>query len=161
MSLAFLLMVSLTVNAVTEALSHRLQNIFPGAAIILFYVLNLLLIFIFITALFAAIFKFLPDGKIQWHDTITGAIFTAILFMIGKFAIGFYLGNSNVTSGYGAAGSLIVILLWVFYSANILYFGASFTKVYAYRFGKKIIPNKYAVFIVQNEVEKEPAKTTS
>src|ERR1051325_1315933 len=117
---------------------------------------DLLIIFVIIALLFWAIFKALPDGKITGKHTLYGAMFTAFLFMIGKTAIGIYLGNSNVASGYGAAGSLIVVLLWVYYSANILYFGASFTKVYAHADGKKIIPNKYAVYIEQKETEKEP-----
>jgi membrane protein len=156
MSLAFLLMVSLIVNAFIEVLNQRLQHLFPDAAVILFYILNLLIIFVIIALLFWAIFKALPDGKITGKHTLYGAMFTAFLFMIGKTAIGIYLGNSNVASGYGAAGSLIVVLLWVYYSANILYFGASFTKVYAHADGKKIIPNKYAVYIEQKETEKEP-----
>jgi len=87
-----------------------------------------------------------------------GSTFTALLFMLGKSGIGFYLGSSSIASTYGAAGSLIVILLWVYYSALILYFGAEFTKVYAYTFGKKIIPNDYAVYVENQEVEKETLK---
>jgi membrane protein len=103
--------------------------------------------FITITILFSLIFKTLPDGKIAIRDSIIGASFTAFLFMIGKFAIGAYLGNSSVASVYGAAGSIIVILVWVYYSAMILYFGAEFTKVYANTYGHKIIPNVYTVSI--------------
>src|ERR1051326_1697726 len=155
MVLAFLLMVSLFVNALVEGLGNRLQQMFPDIAIIIFYILNLIILFFIVALLFGMIFHFLPDGKIFWKDTVIGSLFTSLLFMIGKFAIGFYLGNSQVASGYGAAGSLIVILLWVYYSAIILYFGASFTKVNAYLYGKKIVPNKYAVFVEEKKIEKE------
>jgi membrane protein len=157
-ALGFLLMVSLILNAILEALSHKLQAIFPNISVYLFYVLNLALLFVLITVLFAIIFKTLPDGKVHWKDALIGSTFTAFLFMLGKSAIGFYLGNSKIASTYGAAGSLIVILLWVYYSALILYFGAEFTKVYAYTFGKKIIPNDYAVYVEKQEVEKEQLK---
>ena len=100
-----------------------------------------------ITLLFGIIFKTLPDGKIALRDCIIGASFTAFLFMIGKFAIGFYLGNYNIGSIYGAAGSIILILAWIYYSAIILYFGAEFTKVYANTHGHKIIPNAYSIQI--------------
>ena len=153
--LGFLLLVSLILNAITEALSNKLQQIFPHISIYLFYAINLVLLFGLITALFAIIFKTLPDGRVHWKDALIGSTFTAFLFMIGKSAIGFYLGNSKIATTYGAAGSLIVILLWVYYSALILYFGAEFTKVYAYTFGRKIIPNDYAVYVHKEEVEKE------
>jgi membrane protein len=101
-------------------------------------------VFVIITLLFIVIFKTLPDGKVVLRDCIIGASFTSFLFMIGKFAIGFYLGRFNVASVYGAAGSIILILVWVYYSAIILYFGAEFTKVYANTHGKNIIPNEYS-----------------
>ena len=103
-----------------------------------------------ITLLFAIIFKTLPDGNIKWKDALVGASSTAILFMIGKFGIGFYLGSSTVATVYGAAGSIIIILLWVYYFAIILYFGAEYTKVYARAFGGSIKPNEYSV-----EIQKE------
>lgn len=156
--LGFLLLVSLILNAIMEALSNKLQNIFPHISVYLFYFLNLALLFGLITVLFAIIFKTLPDGRVHWKDALIGSTFTAFLFMIGKSAIGFYLGSSNIATTYGAAGSLIVILLWVYYSALILYFGAEFTKVYAYTFGHKIIPNDYAVYVHQEEVEEEELK---
>jgi membrane protein len=110
-------------------------------------VVNIIVIFAIITLLFTIIFKTLPDGKIALKDCLIGASFTAFLFMIGKFAIGYYLGNYNFASVYGAAGSVIIILVWVYYSAIILYFGAEFTKVYALTHGQKIIPNNYTVKI--------------
>jgi membrane protein len=96
----------------------------------------------------------LPDAKIKWHDVLTGAITTALLFMLGKFAISFYLGTRNIGNTYGTAGSIIIILLWVYYSAIILYFGAAFTKHYALFKGRRIYPNDYAVWTEHIEKEK-------
>jgi membrane protein len=103
-----------------------------------------------ITLLFAAIFKFLPDARIRWREVWTGAFVTAVLFVVGKFGIGFYLGQSNPGSAYGAAGSLAVILLWMYLSAMILLIGAEFTQVWARRFGKRIEPSKGAVRMVRS-----------
>ena len=97
--------------------------------------------------LFATIFKVLPDAKIKWKDVLIGALITAILFTLGKFGIGFYLGKSNLATVFGAAGSVIIIMIWVYYSSAILYLGAVFTKVYATNFGGKIYPNDYAIWI--------------
>lgn len=149
-SVGFLLLVSLLVNSVMDILSAKLRSYFPEGTVYLFYILNLLLVFSIITLLFTIIFRTLPDGKIRWKDAFIGSSFTAILFMIGKFAIGFYLGSSAVATVYGAAGSIIIILVWVYYSAIILYFGAEFTKVYAKAFGGSIRPNEYSV-----EIQKE------
>jgi len=146
-SVGFLLMVSLVVNSLIDILSKRLANHFPQQGIYLFYAVNMLILFIIITLLFMFIFKTLPDGKIVLRDCVIGASFTSFLFMIGKFAIGAYLGSSAIASVYGVAGSVILILVWVYYSAIILYFGAEFTKVYAHTHGNKIIPNKYSVRI--------------
>ncbi|NBL63907.1 YihY family inner membrane protein [Flavobacterium sp. NST-5] len=149
-SVGFLLLVSLLINTVMDLLSDRLIQYFPEGTVVLFYILNSVLVFAIIALLFAIIFKALPDGNIRWKDSFIGASCTAILFMIGKFAIGLYLGNSDVASVYGAAGSIILILVWVYYSAIILYFGAEFTKVYAKAFGGNISPNDYSV-----EIQKE------
>lgn len=146
-SVGFLLMVGLIVNSLVDVFSKRLAIIFPENTIFLFYVINTFLIFSIITLLFSIIFKTLPDGRIALRDCIIGASFTAVLFMFGKFLIGYYLGRYNIASIYGAAGSVILILVWVYYSAIILYFGAEFTKVYAYTHGQKIIPNAYSVRI--------------
>jgi len=146
-SVGFVLLVGLIINSLIDILNKRLAIIFPLDTIFLFYVINTLIVFIIITLLFSIIFKTLPDGKISLRDCIIGASFTAFLFMIGKFAIGFYLGSYNISSVYGTAGSIIVILVWVYYSAIILYFGAEFTKIYAHTHGKKIIPNTYSVQI--------------
>lgn len=149
-AVGFLLLVSLMVNTVMDILNARLVIYFPDATVYLFYFLNIIILFVSTTILFSIIFKTLPDGNIAWKDALIGSGFTSVFFMIGKFAIGFYLGNSTVASVYGAAGSVVIILVWVYYSAIILYFGAEFTKVYARMYGKKIIPNDYAV-----EIQKE------
>ncbi len=148
-SVGFLLLVGLIVNSLMDILNQRLASYFPKDAVLLFYVINLLLVFVIITLLFTVIFKTLPDGKIVLKDCLIGASFTAFLFMIGKFAIGAYLGSTAVASVYGAAGSVILILVWVYYSAIILYFGAEFTKVYAHKHGDKIIPNEYSIRITR------------
>jgi membrane protein len=154
-SLGFLLLVSLIINGIMEAVSNRLMNIFPEVTVVVFYIINLIITFGVTTLLFGIIFKVLPDAKIGWKDVLIGAMATAALFMMGKFAISFYIGSANVGSTYGAAGSLVVLLVWVYYSSVILYFGAEFTKAYAARFGRRIMPNDYAVWIKQIEVEGE------
>ncbi|WP_396178342.1 YihY/virulence factor BrkB family protein [Flavobacterium sp.] len=149
-SVGFLLLVSLTVNTVMDVLNERLAFYFPDLTVYVFYILNTIILFLTTTLLFSIIFKTLPDGRMIWRDTFIGGAFTSFFFMLGKFAIGFYLGNSSVASIYGAAGSVVIILVWVYYSAIILYFGAEFTKIYSTRYGRKIIPNDYAV-----EIQKE------
>ncbi|HET7899221.1 MAG TPA: YhjD/YihY/BrkB family envelope integrity protein, partial [Flavisolibacter sp.] len=119
------------------------------------YIVNLVITFFVITTLFAAIFKVLPDAVIRWKDVIVGSMVTAILFMIGKFGITFYISQSNVASTYGAAGSLVVLLVWVYYSSIILYLGAEFTKAYATIYGSHIEPSEYAVWVKSVEVEEE------
>lgn len=157
-SVGFLMLVGLIVNSVMDLMYKRLAVYFPKDTIYFFYVINILIVFISITLLFTVVFKTLPDGKLVLRDCIIGSSFTALLFMIGKFAIGAYLGSSAVASVYGAAGSVILILVWVYYSAMILYFGAEFTKVYAYTHGQKIIPNEYSVQILKEKIEMEVEK---
>lgn len=152
-TLGFILLVSLVINALMDSLVGRLVEIFPQIAVYAAYGINLFLTFATTSFLFGIIFKILPDAKIQWKDVRVGAFTTAFLFMLGKFAIGFYLGKTQISSSYGAAGSLVIILLWVYYSAIILYFGAAFTRVYAQQTGTHIFPNDYAVWIQQVEVE--------
>ncbi|MEO7045360.1 MAG: YihY/virulence factor BrkB family protein [Ferruginibacter sp.] len=144
-SLGFLLLVSLSVSGVVDALSTRLQAHFHNVAVVAFYIINLVITFGVIATLFAVIFRVLPDAKIKWKDVMAGAIATAVLFMLGKFAISFYISKSNVGSTYGTAGSLVVLLVWIYYSSVILYFGAEFTKAYAIKYGDSIRPNDYAV----------------
>jgi membrane protein len=152
-TLGFLLLVSLGINAIIESLGNRLKDIFPDVAVVFFYIINLLLTLGVTTFLFAVIFKVLPDAKIKWKDVWAGASTTSVLFMLGKFAISFYISKSEVGSTYGAAGSLVVLLVWVYYSAIILYFGAVFTKAYAMKYGSDILPNDYAVTTKKVEVE--------
>lgn len=159
-SVSFLLLVSLAVNTLLDLLSNRIMVHFPDVAVYVFYIINTIIVFLIITLLFSIIFKSLPDGKIGWKDSLTGASITAVLFMIGKFAIGAYLGSSKVASTYGAAGSVILVLVWVYYSAIILYFGVEFTKSYLHFKRRNIIPYSYSVEIQKIEPEK-PKKAKS
>ncbi|MEJ6981123.1 YihY/virulence factor BrkB family protein [Pedobacter sp. P351] len=154
-TIGFLLIVSLVINGLVTALSDRLKVYFEDITVLLVEIFNLTLTFLIITVLLAIIFKFLPDVKIKWKDVRAGAIFTAILFMLGRYAIGLYIDKVGPGSTYGAAGSLIVILVWVYYAAAILYFGAEFTQVYTEKHGRKIEPASYAVLVVQTEQEKD------
>ena len=149
----FLLLVSLTLESLLKAFSHYVQSVLPGGIVVALAV-YLIFDFAVVVLLFAMIFKFLPDVKIQWHDVWIGAVITAILFGIGKWLLGFYLGSGAAGSAYGAASSLITLLLWVYYSSQILLFGAEFTQVYAARAGRAFKPTEYAVLVETKEVEK-------
>ncbi len=151
--LGFLLVVSLGITTLIDGFSASLRAHFPDVTIVVFYIVNLVITLVVITSIFAVIFKVLPDAKIKWKDVLSGAIATGVLFMLGKFAISFYISKSNVGSTYGAAGSLVVLLLWVYYSAIILYFGAEFTKAFAVKYGSEIHPDEYAVTTKTVEVE--------
>jgi membrane protein len=120
-----------------------LSGITPGVSVLL-RIGNFLLSLAVITVLFAAIFMYLPDARIRWKDVWVGALFTAVLFSIGRYLIGLYMGQTTLASTYGAAGSLVILLLWVFYSAQIVLFGAEFTHAYARHFGTEIRPGKHA-----------------
>jgi membrane protein len=152
-SLGFVLLVSLVISGLIESLSTALQSIYPHVAVVIFYIFNLVVTFIVTAFIFAVIFRVLPDASIKWRDVAIGSIVTALLFMIGKFAIGLYITSANVGGTYGTAGSLVVVLIWVYYSSMILYFGAEFTKSYALEYCSPIHPNKYAVTMKQVEVE--------
>ena len=152
-SLGFLLLVSLLINGLMDLLITRLTVMFPELTVIAVYTVNVIITFGITALLFALIFKVLPDARIKWKHVRAGAITTAILFMLGKFLIGYYLGHSGLSSTYGTAGSVIVMLLWVYYSAMILYFGAVFTHVYAAHTGSRIYPTNYAVWVQEIEVE--------
>lgn len=134
--LGFLLLVSLTVNTVLSALGERYHLILPTTEFVL-HLIELLVSFFVIALLFALIYKLLPDLPLTWRDVIPGAIVTALLFSAGKVAIGMYLGRATIASTYGAAGSLVILLLWVYYSAQIFFFGAEFTQAYAQTFGSR------------------------
>ena len=151
-SLSFLLLVSLILDLAIKGLSARLAHI-PFISVTLFELINLGITFLVIATLFGIIFKFLPDVNIRWKDVRSGAIFTALLFMLGQYLIGLYIKYTAQGSAYGAAGSIIVILVWIYYTAAILYIGAEFTEVYAEAKGSKIEPAEYAVYIEQTEYE--------
>jgi membrane protein len=152
-SLGFILLVSLGLTAIIDAFSNRLKAAYPDVTVVVFYIINQVLTLVITALIFAVVFKVLPDARIKWRDVIAGALVTAVLFMLGKFAISFYISKSSVGTTYGAAGSLVVLLLWTYYSSLILYFGAEFTKAYAIRFGSSIHPNDYAVTTKTIEVE--------
>ncbi|MES2762640.1 MAG: YihY/virulence factor BrkB family protein [Bacteroidota bacterium] len=153
--LGFILLVSLVLNALLEGLIHRLEHVFSKTVVDYLFILDYGVMILVTTILFASILKVLPDAKIQWKDVWVGAFTTCLLFLLGKFLIGYYLKHNSSVSAYGAAGSMILILLWVYYSAIILYFGAEFTQVYVRYNKRKIEPNKYAVWVEKNEVEKK------
>jgi membrane protein len=155
LSLGFLLIVSLIVNGVLMVFLDRINQLMSDVAIYISIVIDLIINFLVITVLFSVIFKFLPDVRIRWKDVRSGAIFTAVLFMLGRYIIGFYIQTTGQGSTYGAAGSLIVVLLWVYYTAAILYIGASFTRAYASFRGVRIIPAEFAVHVEEKELEKE------
>lgn len=154
-SLGFLLLVSLAITAILDGFSGRLRAQYADVSVVLFYIVNQLVTLTVVSAIFAVIFKVLPDAIIRWKDVISGSVVTALLFMLGKFAISVYIGQSNVGSTYGAAGSLVILLLWTYYSSIILYFGAEFTKAYAVAYGAEILPSHYAVTTKEVEIETE------
>jgi membrane protein len=139
----FLLLVSLVLSSALAAMGKWFSGQLPLPEAVL-ELMNVALSFVVVTGLFALIFKVLPDAKVAWRDVWVGAALTSVLFTVGKFALGLYLGKSNVASGYGAAGSLVLVLLWVYYSAQILLYGAEFTQVYANRVGDRIVPTSDA-----------------
>lgn len=150
LGIGFLLLVSLIVSALLSTLNNYMSGFLPGLDL-LWQILNLAIAFGVITLLFALMYKFLPDVKIAWNDVWVGAIITTILFIIGKFLLGLYIGRGSFGSTYGAAGSLVIILAWVYYSAQILFFGAEFTQVYARKFGSRIVPDEHAIFESQEK----------
>lgn len=153
--LAFILLVSLLLNAMLDTFFNHLRKHFSEGVINALNYFDNILMFAVIVLLFAFIFKALPDAKIKWKDVWIGALATSILFLIGKYVISYYLGHTSMITAYGAAGSLILIILWVYYSAIILYFGAEFTQVYVRHRGRRIEPNKYAVWVEKNVIEKK------
>lgn len=156
----FLLLVSMIISAVLAALSDFMAQIAPGLPLLVRFA-DLAISFGVVTFFFAMIYKVLPHVQIDWEDVGIGAVFTAILFLIGQWAIGVYLGNSGISSLYGAAGSFVVVLVWVYYSAQILFFGAQFTQVYAQYRGKRLKPDHDAIglkiaFIESDDAPAEP-----
>jgi membrane protein len=157
MALGFLLLVSLVVSAGLQAVGTWMSGFFPGWRILL-QILSAVVSFAIIAVLFGAIYKVLPDKTIDWKDVIIGAVATSFLFSIGKFLIGLYIGSSSVASSYGAAGALAVLLLWIYYSAQIFLFGAEFTKAYAETHGSHAFdPSRKA----ENAPEPKPAQAAA
>jgi len=143
LGIGFMLLVSLVISAGISATEELLASVLPFHELILQFI-NLVISIGVITLFFALIFKYLPDGDIAWRDVWIGAFFTAVFFSLGKTLIGLYLGSSAIASSYGAAGSLVLLLVWIYYSAQILFFGAEFTQVYANQLGSKIVPQGQA-----------------
>lgn len=154
--IGFLLLVSLAVSAAVSAFGDVLNDLWTGPPILHYLVqaANLLVSFGVVTLLFALLFKVLPDAKIAWRDVWLGAAATALLFTIGKYLIGLYLATSSTTSAYGAAGSLVFLLAWIYYSSLTLFFGAEFTQVYANRYGSHIRPTEYSELVEKKEFRK-------
>lgn len=165
-SMGFLLLVSLVINSVVVGLGDKLGSLISESKVddvipvandtmtLIIYILNNALTLAAVTAVFTIIFKVLPDVNIKWKSAIIGSLFTALLFSLGKYLIGIYIEKGSTVSAFGAAGSIIVILLWIYYTAVILYFGAEFTQAYAEKFDGGITPSKYAVFTKITIVEK-------
>jgi membrane protein len=148
----FLLLVSLVIESLLKGFSQYVQSAIPGGiviALIVYWIFDLAVI----TLLFACLFKYLPDARVQWRDVWIGATLTALLFAIGKWALGLYLGSGSAASAYGAASSFVSLLLWVYYSSQILLFGAEFTQVYATQAGRGVVPDEHAVRVETKEVE--------
>lgn len=157
LGIGFLLLVSLIISAVLSALGKFMVGLLPAQETI-WQGINSVVSFGVITLLFAMIFKVLPDVKIAWRHVWIGAIITALLFGLGKFLVGLYLGRSSVASAYGAAGSLVIVLLWIYYSAQILLFGAKFTQVYSSRYGRHLQPVPGAQTVTIREVVSRPSR---
>ena len=153
----FLLLISLTLSSVVHLMSSPLKHTLPGGDV-LPLLINLALDLVVVTLLFALIFKYLPDAKIAWRDVWVGAGMTTLFFLVGKWALGLYLGSGSAGSAYGAASALITTLLWVYYSGQILLFGAEFTQVYATQYGSRVEPTEHAVRVeVEKTVDGQPA----
>lgn len=154
----FLLLISLVVSAALSGLENWGIEMFPGLEAIVIGI-NFVISFIIITVLFALVFKYVPDAEIAWKDVWFGASVTAALFTLGKFAIGLYLGNSSVAEQFGPAGSLMVLLLWVYYSAQISFFGAEFTQVYANTYGSRVRPAENAIPLTETDRKQQGIPT--
>lgn len=153
-SIGFLLLVSLLFTTALSAFSGWIKNYLPDYILYVFHIVNFVLSFGVISVLFALMFKILPDAKIRWRDVWVGAVVTSFLFTLGKYALGIYFGKAQPASTYGAAGSIVLIMLWVSYSCMIVFFGAEFTKQHALFYGREIEPAADAVRIQASEEEK-------
>ncbi len=158
-TIAFLLLISLVITTVLSAIGGYIQKNWPDYIMFLFHVLNFIFSFSFIAILFALMFKFLPDAKIKWRTVWIGAVLTGILFVLGKTALGFYFGKANPGSGYGAAGFIILLLLWTSYTSMIVFFGAEFTRAYSdFKFGDHVEPSEHATKDEKAEILKKDEK---
>ena len=146
-SLGFVLLVSLVVSTLLDMLKNRMSDMLNESAVYIAYGVNALVSFAVVTFLFAFVFKVLPDARIRWRDVLPGAVVTALLFTAMRFAIAFFFGRTDIAGMYGAAGSLVLLLIWIFVSATVLYFGAELTKAYTIKYGAEVIPNRYAVTV--------------
>lgn len=144
-ALGFILLVTMSVSSIIGLLNERLMAFYPDVTVIVFQIIGIIINIIFTSAVFLLIFKMLPDAKIKFNDVAIGAIVTTILFLAGQYAISIYLSRSNIASLYGAAASVLLLLIWVYYSTTIVYIGAEFTKAWADELGGKIYPDEYAV----------------
>ena len=151
LSIGFIMIVSFILNALISAFGKFIGEYIKNYSVYFIQFTEFLLSFLVTAFLFSLVFKILPDAKVKWRDVFFGGLCTAIFFTLGKLGISFYLGRSNLTSLYGAAGSLIILMVWVYYSSIILYLGAEFTKVFAKLYGEKILPNDYAEWIIIEE----------
>jgi membrane protein len=156
LGMGLLLFVALLVNVVVDILYRHLPSFSSHFNAILLKGTNIAVLFVLVTLIFWIIFKVLPDATIHWKDAMVGAIFTGVLFLIGKFVISYYLGMARSISAYGAAASIILLLSWIYYSSLIVYFGAEFTEVYARKWGKGITVTDSAVFIIKREEKELP-----
>ena len=152
LSVAVLLLISFVISAVLTAFTGWLQHLLPVIGVVAIQVVDFVLSLSVTTLLFAMVYRFLPDAIIRWRDVLVGAFITALLFVVGKFLIAFYIAKSNPGSAFGAAGSAIVLLLWVNYSSLIIFFGAEFTQEFADAFGQKVHPKAHAVRVQWCEV---------
>jgi membrane protein len=150
--IGFLLLVSLAASALMEGLGKKMSELIPAIGVWLMFIFSYAFTFFLVVFLFAVIFKILPAAYLSWHEVWPGAITSAVLFMIGRFLISFYISKSDLGSTYGAAGSLVVLLVWVYYSSLILYFGAEFNKAYIIRFGAGIRPKAHALLTKEQTV---------
>ncbi|MEP7236613.1 MAG: YihY/virulence factor BrkB family protein [Ferruginibacter sp.] len=152
-ALVFLLLVSLAVSSVIDVFGNHLKHNFPNLTVVTLYIINNIITLCITTLIFAVIFKVLPDAIIKWKDIFIGALCTALFFMLGKFAISLYISQTKIGTTYGAAGSLVILLVWIYYSSLILFVGAEITKAYALIFGSSIYPKHYAVATKTVELE--------
>ncbi len=151
-TIGFLLVVSMIASSLINVLNDKLDNVLNSTTFVIMLATNAVSLLI-ISLLFTLVFKFLPDSIVRWKDAFIGSLFTSALFLLGKYLIGLYLAHSASSSVYGAAGSLIILLLWIYYSSILLYFGAEFTKSYAIKYGNGIMPNRLSVRVEFQEYE--------